>query len=184
MKQIFLIICIPFVFLTTTNAEEFFNCIDSNGNTVISSFPQDGMKCVKRGSNEEQRNPNISSKTNLCDICSDYFHELEDLNDEITTLEKSRSKLQREQLDNRITDVQNNWNQRRQWGRTNPVNDEINKLNNELSILNQKKHVINQDIRLYKCNELKNDLSKLNKKDGTTTDKRYKSDVFIHIKNY
>jgi hypothetical protein len=46
----------------------------------------------------------------------------------------------------------------------NPVTAEINKLNNESSILYQKKNLVYQDIGLYKCNELYNDLSKLNQK--------------------
>jgi hypothetical protein len=183
MKWIFLIPCI-FALLTTANAEELYKCTDSNGNTIITSTPQDGMKCARRESDEEPKSRNISSKINLIDKCSDLFCESDDISVEITELEKRRSKLQREQLDVRQEEAPSNWNQRRQWEKTKPVNDKMNKVNNELSILYQKKSINNQDIRLYKCNELNIDLSKLNqKKDETNKNKRYKSEVFIRIRN-
>jgi hypothetical protein len=180
MKRIFLISCIFFVLLITANAEEPYKCTDSNGNTVITSTPQDGMKCVSGESNEEPneepKSRKISSNTNLYDTCSKLFRELDDISDEISTLEKRRSELQREQLDIRQNGVTNNWNQKRQWQEMKPVNDKLNKLNNEFSILYQKKNLINQDIGLSKCNQLNNDLSKLNqKKYENNRDKRYRN---------
>lgn len=51
MNRIFLILCVLFAFLTAANAEEFYICIDQNGNSVLTNSPQDGMKkCVLRES--------------------------------------------------------------------------------------------------------------------------------------
>jgi hypothetical protein len=45
MKQILLIPIIFFALLTTANAEGLYTCIDNNGNEIITSQPQDDMKC-------------------------------------------------------------------------------------------------------------------------------------------
>jgi hypothetical protein len=170
MKRLFLPCIFIFALLITANAENPYKCIDSNGNTVFSSTPQEGMKCFNGESNEEPKSPNRysktnkSSKTDLVEICHDLSHDLEDISAEITTLEKRRSELQREQLDIRQNGVTYNWNQKRQWQEMKPVNDKLNTLNHEFSILYQKKSLTTQDIRLYKCNELNYDLSKLNQK--------------------
>jgi hypothetical protein len=178
MKQTFLIACIFFVLLTTANTEDFFKCTDSNGDTVLSSFPQVGMKCVK-GINddvEEPKSPKISSKTNLVDKCADFFHELDDISAEITAQEKRRSELQREQLETRKNEAPNNKDYYRRWGNTTPENNKMNTLNREISVLYQKKSIINQDISLYKCYELNNDLSRLNQnRYDNNRDRRYRN---------
>jgi hypothetical protein len=47
MKQIVLILCVFFAFITSTYAGELYNCIDRDGNAIITDTPQDGMKnCV------------------------------------------------------------------------------------------------------------------------------------------
>jgi Domain of unknown function (DUF4124) len=182
MKRILLIPCIFFALLTTANAEDLYTCTDSNGNTVIASTPQEGLKCVSGKSNEEPnekpKSRKISSKKNLVDTCNDLFSELDNIGDEITELEKHRSELQREQLNIRQEGLAKNWDYRRQWQEMKPVNDKINKLYNESSILSQKKYLIDQDIRLNKCYELKNDLSRLNQKTyepNYNKNKRYKN---------
>jgi hypothetical protein len=114
VKQFFLIICIFFVLITTANAEKIYKCMDSNGDTVFTSTPQDGMKCFSGESNVEPKSPNISSKTHittktdLVEICSDLFRELDDISAEITTLEKRRSELQRENLTSRNLNYREN----------------------------------------------------------------------------
>jgi prefoldin subunit 5 len=197
MKRIFLIPCIFFALLTIANAEELYKCIDSKGNTVITSTPQDGMNCFSGESDEQPKSKNISSKrnisskTNLSDICGDFSNELDEINAEINTLEKHRSALQREQLEKKQSesereqlDVRKNDVQYSRYGvrgrstpviPVDPINDEINKLNKKISILYQKQSLVNQDIRLYKCNELKNDLSKLNQKKYEINNRRYKN---------
>jgi len=45
---IFLLLIMPFSYfalLTTANAGELYRCIDEDGKEIISSIPQDGMKC-------------------------------------------------------------------------------------------------------------------------------------------
>jgi hypothetical protein len=50
MKRIFIISCVFFALLTTANAGEMYRCVDRDGNSILSSYPLDGMKCVLRGS--------------------------------------------------------------------------------------------------------------------------------------
>lgn len=50
MNRIFLIPCIFFALLTAANAGEMYRCVDREGNSILSSYPLDGMKCVLRGS--------------------------------------------------------------------------------------------------------------------------------------
>jgi hypothetical protein len=45
MRRIFFISCIFFVFIISANAGEIFNCIDHDGNSIITDTPKDGMKC-------------------------------------------------------------------------------------------------------------------------------------------
>ena len=50
MKQVFLTLCVFLVLLATANAGELYDCIDSDGNAIITDNPQDGMeKCTVRG---------------------------------------------------------------------------------------------------------------------------------------
>lgn len=54
MKQIFFTLCVFFALLTTANAGELYSCIDRDGNRIITSSPQDGMKkCVLAASYDD-----------------------------------------------------------------------------------------------------------------------------------
>lgn len=55
MKQIFLLIlCVFFTLITSANAGELYHCIDSNGKSIITDTPQDGMtNCVLRDSYDD-----------------------------------------------------------------------------------------------------------------------------------
>jgi hypothetical protein len=51
MRRIVLTLCIFFAFITSIYAEEIYNCIDRNGNAIITDIPQDGMEnCVLKDS--------------------------------------------------------------------------------------------------------------------------------------
>lgn len=45
MKVKMLILCFFIAFLSFAHAGEMYNCIDANGDTIITDVPQDGMKC-------------------------------------------------------------------------------------------------------------------------------------------
>jgi glutaredoxin len=45
MTKIFLIVISFFLLFVVANAGELYICVDKNGNEIISSLPQDGMKC-------------------------------------------------------------------------------------------------------------------------------------------
>lgn len=61
MKQIIFILCVWIACLTTAHAGEMYNCIDRNGNGIITDQPQDGMKdCVLLDSDQ-----NTSSAKNI-----------------------------------------------------------------------------------------------------------------------
>jgi len=44
MKVIILTLCFFIAFLTFANAGKLYNCIDHDGNTIVTDNPQDGMK--------------------------------------------------------------------------------------------------------------------------------------------
>ena len=161
--------------LITANADELYNCVDSQGNKVITSSPQDGMKCAIGESDEGVSSPRIfpkshkiSSSKNVLDICADLSRDLDGINDEIKDLDQSSVELKREQLDIRQKSVANNWNQKREWDETKYIRDQQYKINKQLSILYEKKSFTTNDIRSYKCDEIERDLSKLNQQKNET----------------
>jgi hypothetical protein len=50
MKVIILTLCFFIAFLNFADAGEMYNCTDSDGNTILTDIPQDGMKCVSMDS--------------------------------------------------------------------------------------------------------------------------------------
>jgi len=168
VNQIFLIPFIFFVLLTTANAEDLYRCVDSNGNTLITSSPQDGMKCATGESNEEpsslqkaSKRKNMSSE-NLLDVCDNLYRESEEISDEIKSFDPRLSELQKEQFDIRQKSVRNNWNYKTESNEAKHIRDEQYEINKQISLLNQKKSLIHNDIRMYKCDQIKQDLSRLN----------------------
>ena len=54
MKQIFITLFVFMVLVATVNAGDLYNCIDRNGNTIITSSPQDDMtNCVLKDSYDD-----------------------------------------------------------------------------------------------------------------------------------
>lgn len=165
------ILLIPFILIvlsTTVNAGELYKCVDSNGNMVITSTPQDGMKCKVAESDEEQSSPKTASKSqnnqsgNLVDRCDNLYRESEEISDEIKSFDEHLSELQKEQFAIRQKSVSNNWSYKTESEKSKHVRDEQYKINKQISLLNQKKYLISNDIRMYKCDQIKQDLSKLN----------------------
>ena len=64
MKQIILTLCVFIALITSAYAEDLYKCLDSKGDPIITSAPQDGMtKCVPEGSDEDATpEKNISSQ--------------------------------------------------------------------------------------------------------------------------
>lgn len=64
MRIIMLTVCCVVGLLTSAHALELYRCLDSNGNEIITSAPQDGMTdCVlKDSSDDSAREDNTSSK--------------------------------------------------------------------------------------------------------------------------
>lgn len=65
-----LVFCFFAGFLTSAHALELYRCLDNDGNVIITSAPQDGMKnCVRKGSSEdsvtEESKKDQSSQTSL-----------------------------------------------------------------------------------------------------------------------
>jgi hypothetical protein len=58
MRQIIFTLCCFIAFINSANAGEIYNCIDRDGNTVVTDSPQDGMaKCVLKVSYETSSQP-------------------------------------------------------------------------------------------------------------------------------
>jgi hypothetical protein len=77
MKIIVLTLCVFIVIITSAYAEQLYKCIDSNGNPIITSTPQDGMtNCVLKDSDEDSSRKNIKSQNSnrgvnsQCDLVS------------------------------------------------------------------------------------------------------------------
>jgi hypothetical protein len=53
MNRIFITLCILFAFITFASAGEMYLCVDRDGNSIVTSSPQDGMEnCVLKDSYE------------------------------------------------------------------------------------------------------------------------------------
>ncbi len=169
MNQIFLIPFIFFILLTTAHAEQIYRCVDSDGNDSITTSPQDGMKCVAGESKEGQSSPSPKaskvqdkSSQNVLDTCENLYRESEEINDEIKSFDFRLSELQKKQFDIRQRNVENKRSQRVESEETKPLRDEQYKINQQVSLLYQKKSLISNDIRRYKCDQIKHDLSRIN----------------------
>jgi hypothetical protein len=49
MKRIVLTLCVFIALATFANAGEMYRCVDRDGNTIISDYQRDGMKCSLKG---------------------------------------------------------------------------------------------------------------------------------------
>lgn len=178
MKLISLISCIFLILLTTANAEEILKCIDSHGNTVFTTSPQDGMKCFKEESEAEAQKQ--SSNLNLIDKCHNFAGQLDNIKDDMAEIEKKRDKLYKE-----LRDIQKDCYERHCYdGNTdveernaNYVSNELDKLHDKYFVLTKRQKIINDDMESYKCNQLKNDLERLNQSTFHSTNRngRYRN---------
>jgi len=64
MKRILLTLCIFIVLASLANAEGYYNCVDKDGNTVLTTTPQDGMKCEMKGGSDESYRENEQANLN------------------------------------------------------------------------------------------------------------------------
>lgn len=53
MRVTMLVLCFFMTFMNNGYAGEMYNCVDSNGNSIITDIPQDGMKCELKESSSE-----------------------------------------------------------------------------------------------------------------------------------
>lgn len=54
MRVFILALCFLAAFFTSAGAEEFYKCIDRNGNAIVTDRPQDGMEnCVLNHADKE-----------------------------------------------------------------------------------------------------------------------------------
>jgi hypothetical protein len=162
MKLISLISCIFLILLATANAEEILKCIDSHGNTVFTTTPQDGMKCFKEESEaESQKQP---SNVNLIDKCDKFAGQLDNIKDDMAEIEKKRDKLYKE-----LRDIQKNCYERHCYdGNTDVEESNANYVSKELDKLYDKY----DDMESYKCNQLKTDLERLNQSTSHSTNRK------------
>ena len=61
-KVLFIALIVFFTFITFAQAGEIYKCIDRHGNSIITSSPQDGMKCELRESFQESANEVAADK--------------------------------------------------------------------------------------------------------------------------
>jgi len=55
MNRVFIALCMVFTVVAFAHSGEMYSCVDHDGNPVVTSFPQDGMRnCVLKESFEDQ----------------------------------------------------------------------------------------------------------------------------------
>ncbi len=168
MNKLFFIPFIFFVLLNTVYAEQFYKCVDAHGNRVITTGPQDGMKCETEKSHEEPSSSGKASKSqnksseNLVDICNNLYGESEKITNEIKSFDPRLAELQKEQFYISQKNINKDWNYRTESAEAKHIRNEQYKINKQISLLHQKQSLISNDIRIYKCDQLNRDLSNLN----------------------
>jgi hypothetical protein len=166
LKLLFSIIFIFFTLLASSGAEELYNCVDSKGNKIITSTPQDSMKCWTGSSEEEPVIPKKPAKSkdepqkNLVDICEKLYAESEEISTEISSFDPRLADLQKEEVNIRQDCLRNNCNGNTQYKLMNSMSEERNQINKQISLLYEKRQLINIDLSTYKCDQLKWDLSR------------------------
>lgn len=167
MKRIFLIIFIFFCVLAPVYADQPYRCIDADGNEIFTTSPQSGMQC-DMSNPEEPSSSDYNFKTkgptskNLIDVCDNLFRDSEDCENEIRSFDTRIAELKKAQLDIKKQSIANNWNSKKELEETKPIRDEQYKINQQTSLLYQKKSLISEELRRYKCQQLKDDLLRLN----------------------
>lgn len=121
MRQIFFTVLILFVFPSSLLAGELYSCIDRDGNTVMTTSPQDGMRnCVLKDSFEASTSKSsrgyvISGRKKYDDRSIQRQRQLEALEDEIQDKEaellRKESKIHDQEDRIRRMDLQNTINQ-------------------------------------------------------------------------
>lgn len=90
MRRIFFISCIFFIFIISANAGEIFNCIDRDGNSIITDTPKDGMKCVSNGEERESAHATHAAHANVAVVQDD--EDIEGFTDKETGIIKKAMK--------------------------------------------------------------------------------------------
>jgi hypothetical protein len=80
-KLLFITLSIIFAFTTLAQAGEIYKCIDHHGKPIITSSPQDGMKCELRESFEEDAGKGAAEEEKA-----------------VTKIDKSAATLEKERL--------------------------------------------------------------------------------------
>jgi len=65
MKRMFLIPFIFFFFINSVNAGAIYNCIDRDGNIIITDTPQDGLKCALKETFRESSPEELAEKKDI-----------------------------------------------------------------------------------------------------------------------
>ena len=52
-KVLFIMLCVFFALTTVANSAEFYNCVDKNGNSIITDNPPQDAKCKSKGGDDE-----------------------------------------------------------------------------------------------------------------------------------
>ena len=55
-KVLFIMLCVFFALTTVANSAEFYNCVDKNGNSIITDNPPQDAKCKSKGGGDESAN--------------------------------------------------------------------------------------------------------------------------------
>lgn len=157
MKLVSLISCIFLILSATANAdEEVIKCIDAGGNTILTSSPQEGMKCFVEKKEEPKKD-----KVNLVEYCAELNIKSKDIQEQREDIGKQVIELKK-QLDNvRKEYLKNDWDEDFAWRQAKPLVEKIEKLEEQSTALYARNNEICEEIKSYKCNDLKSDMSRI-----------------------
>jgi chromosome segregation ATPase len=163
MKLISIISCIFLIFLATAYAdEEVIKCIDADGNTILTSSPQDGMKCFVEKKEEPKK-----EKVNLVEYCAELNTRSKDIQEQREDIEKQINELRKQLNEVRRDYMKSDWDEEYAWRQAKPLVDRIERLGEQSTALYKRNNEICEEIKSYKCNQMSSDMSRIQSQTGS-----------------
>jgi hypothetical protein len=163
MKLISLIACVFLILCTAAYAdEEVIKCIDANGNAIITTSPQDGMKC-----SVEKKEEAPKTKVNLLEYCENLNAQSKDIQEQRAEIDKQITDLNK-QLKVVVKDYYNSecCDEDYAWSQAKPMVNRIDRLNGQSESLLRRYTEICEEMKSYKCNDINYGLSRIRSQTG------------------
>lgn len=162
MKLISLISCVFLILCTAAYADEdVIKCIDANGNAIITTSPQDGMKCFVEKKEEAPK-----TKVNLLEYCAKMSTQSKDIQEQRTEIDKQITDLNKQLNEVRKDYYKSDWDEDYAWRQAKPIVDRIDRLNGQSESLYRRYTEICEEMKSYKCDDINYGLSRIRSQTG------------------